>query len=133
MNKVLAGLEAVVCQMDDTLVFKKSQEEHDLNIIGHTNRILAAGLTLNKEKCTYSSTRLTFLGHIIDKDHISADQTRQQPYRIGRAPLNDVTGLRQFMRMVTQRGTAQPALGARCLATSMHCAGALLSKRPFLT
>ena len=29
MNKVLSGLDGIVCRMDDTLVFGKSQEEHD--------------------------------------------------------------------------------------------------------
>ena len=29
MNKVIAGLEGVVCLMDDTLVLGRSKEEHD--------------------------------------------------------------------------------------------------------
>ena len=33
MNKILAGLEGVVCLMDDTLVFGRSQEEHDKRLL----------------------------------------------------------------------------------------------------
>ena len=33
MNKLLAGLEGVVCLIDDTLVIARSQEEHDKRLL----------------------------------------------------------------------------------------------------
>ena len=100
MNKVLAGLAGVVCLMDDTLVFGRSQEEHDKRLLATLKWIPAAGLTLNKEKCIFSSARLKFLGHIIDKDGISANPDKTAAI-LDLQPPKDVSGLRHFMGMVT--------------------------------
>ena len=35
--------------------------------------IQKAGVTLNLEKCEFSRQRLTFLGHVIDKEGVSPD------------------------------------------------------------
>ena len=50
MNKVLEGLEGVVCQMDDVLVFDTTQEQHDQRLIATLKRIKEAGVSLNKAK-----------------------------------------------------------------------------------
>ena len=39
MSKVLAGLEGVVCQIDDVLVFGKDQSEHDDRVVAALERI----------------------------------------------------------------------------------------------
>ena len=105
MNKVIAGLEGVVCLMDDTLVFGRSKEEHDKRLLATLKRIQAAGLKLNKEKCIFSSKRLKFLGHIIDKDGISADPDKTAAIQDLQPP-KDVSGLRRGM--VTQLGKFSP-------------------------
>ena len=113
MNKVIAGLEGVVCLMDDTLVFGRSKEEHDKRLLATLQRIQAAGLTLNKEKCIFSSTRLKFLGHIIDKDGISADPDKTAAIRDLQPPkdvrIKAFYGYGHPTREVfPQCGTAQP-------------------------
>ena len=105
-DKILACL-GVVCLMDDTLVFGRSQEEHDRRLLATLKRIQAAGLTLNKEKCIFSSTRLKFLGHTIDKDGISANPDKTAAI-LDLQPPKDVSGLRRFMGMVTQFGKFSP-------------------------
>ena len=82
MNKVLSGLDGIVCQMDDTLVFGKSQEEHDKRLLTTLSRIQSAGLTLNKEKCLFSKRTITFLGHVIDSSGVSPDPEKIQPSKI---------------------------------------------------
>ena len=54
MSEILAGLEGVVCQMDDTLVFGKDQVEHDQRFEAALIRIEKAGMTLNLQKCEFS-------------------------------------------------------------------------------
>ena len=50
MNKVLEGLEGVVCQMGDVLVFGTTQEQHDQRLIAMLERIKEARVLLNKAK-----------------------------------------------------------------------------------
>ena len=54
MNKIIEGLKGVVCQMDNVLVFGSTQEEHDQQLLALLERIRAAGVSLNKEKCKFS-------------------------------------------------------------------------------
>eukprot|EP00731_Ephydatia_muelleri_P036767 Em0321g6a len=85
MNKVLSGLDGIVCQMDDTLVFGKSQEEHDKRLLTTLSRIQSAVLVF----------RLIL--------------RRLQPSKDMPPPKN-ISDLRRFMGMVTQLGKFTPNL-----------------------
>ena len=54
MNEILEGLEGVLCQMDDVLVFGSSQEEHDTRLAGVLQKIADTGVTLNPDKCVFN-------------------------------------------------------------------------------
>ena len=66
MSAILCGLEGVVCQMDDVLVFGKDQPEHDSRLTEVLKHIETAGATLNPDKCEFRKNKLKFLGHVID-------------------------------------------------------------------
>ena len=53
MNKILPGLDGVLCLIDDTIVFGQTKEEHDLRLKAALERVQRAGITLNKEKCEF--------------------------------------------------------------------------------
>ena len=53
MSNILKGISGVVCQMDDVLVFGSTREEHDARLIDVLNRIAQAGVTLNRDKCSF--------------------------------------------------------------------------------
>ena len=73
MITILEGLAGVLCLMDDILIFGKDQNEHDTQLTAALERIQAAGVTFNKEKCEFNKTSLTFLGHPTDEKGISPD------------------------------------------------------------
>ena len=73
------------------------------------NKIQAAGITLNKEKCQFSCPRITFLGHIIDVDGISPDPSKTESIRKMKAPTT-VTELRRFMGMINQHNKFSPLI-----------------------
>ena len=63
MSHILEGLEGVMCQMDDILVFGKDKEEHDKRLVAALKRIQNAGVTQNIEKCKFrKTTSLLFIG-----------------------------------------------------------------------
>ena len=73
MSEIIVGLEGVVCQMGDTLVFGKDEVEHDQRLEAALIRIEKAGMTVNLQKCEFSKNNITFLGHVIDANGIAAD------------------------------------------------------------
>ena len=56
MNRILLGVNGVLCQMDDVLVFGENKQEHDARLTAALNRIQESGVTLNKEKCEFAKT-----------------------------------------------------------------------------
>ncbi len=95
--------------MDDVLVSGTTQEEHDARLHTALQKIQAAGITLNKEKCQFSKNRLTFLGHVIDKEGISADPQKTCAIVAMEKPKSR-TELRRFMGMANQLGKFTPRI-----------------------
>ena len=95
--------------MDDILIFGKDQKEHDTRLTGALEKIQAAGMTLNKDKCEFSKTSLTFLGHTIDEKGISPDPQKTDAISKMTSP-KTTTELRRFMEMVNQLGKFSPRI-----------------------
>ena len=89
--------------MDDVLVFGSTQEEHDQRLMALLERIKAAGVSLNKEKCKFSVHTVKFLGHIVNKDGIKADPDKTSAILKMKPPQN-VTELCRFMGLANQLG-----------------------------
>ena len=103
MSTILDSLAGVLCLMDDILIFGKDQKEHDTRLTTALEKIQAAGVTLNKEKCEFNKTSLTFLGHTIDEKGISPDPQKADAISKMASP-KSTTELRRFMGMVNQLG-----------------------------
>ena len=103
MSNILAGLEGVLCLIDDVLIYGKDTEEHDERLLAVLERIKAAGVTLNRNKCEFRKTQLKFLGHIIDQDGVRPDPEKTSAIREMKAPSN-IPELRRLMGMANQLG-----------------------------
>ena len=66
MSTILRGLEGVVCQMVDVLMFGNTTAEHDKRMMAALKRIEEAGVTLNRDKCSFGRG-IKFLGHVINQ------------------------------------------------------------------
>ena len=78
MSKVLAGLEGALCLIDD--MYAKTQEEHDIHLEAVLKRIQKSGVTLNPEKCEFSKSSLTILGHVVDKHGVHPDPQKTDKF-----------------------------------------------------
>ena len=101
MSMLLEGLKGVLCLIDDVLVFGHTETEHDHRLHAVLGRIQSSGATLNVNKCAFRQTRIKFLGHIIDKNGVSADPDKTAAITRMPPPTN-VTELRRFLGMVNQ-------------------------------
>ena len=109
MSTILDALAGVLCLMDDILIFGKDQKEHDTRLTVALEKIQAAGVTLNKDKCEFNKTSLTFLGHTIDGKGISPDPQKTAAISKMASP-KSTTELRRFMGMVNQLGKFSPGI-----------------------
>jgi len=53
MSNVLEGLDGVICHMDDILVYGGDQPTHDQQLVNVLQRLAAAGIKLNGDKCEF--------------------------------------------------------------------------------
>ena len=109
MSDILSGLKGVVCLIDDVLVYGATQEEHDKNLLAALNRIQDAGLTLNREKCVFSTTTIKFLGQVVDANGIKPDPDKITAISDIPQPTN-ITELRRFLGMANQLNKFSPNL-----------------------
>lgn len=65
MNQVVQGLEFVFVYIDDILVASVDEEEHARHLRTLFDRFFEFGINVNKEKCLFGVSELTFLGHLI--------------------------------------------------------------------
>ena len=112
MSALLDGLEGVVCMIDDVLVYGMDQDKHDDRLLKVLQRLEAAGLTLNKEKCKFSQKQVKFLGQMVDKSGVHPDPAKVKAIQEVPIPKN-VGDVRRFLDMVNQFGKFSPNLAEK--------------------
>ena len=101
MNQVLLGSEGVECNIDDALVHGKDQQKHNERLEAVLKRLLEAGVTLNLDKCVFSTKPVKFLGHFISWNGIEVDPDKVKAIADLPPPTN-VQVVRMFLGMVNQ-------------------------------
>ena len=109
ITEILSGVDGTLSMLDDVLVFGKDQKEHDKHLTEALNRIEEAGLTLNKEKCQFSKSRISFLGQVIDGSGINPDPNKVSAIKNVGLPGN-VSDVRRFLGMTNQLSKFIPNL-----------------------
>ena len=99
IDQVTRGLLFCFAYVDDVLVASHSLEEHEQHLRLLLDRFKQNGVALNKEKCEFAVTNLTFLGH-----HISTkgfEPIEQKVQTITKFPKpQTMKQLRQFLGMI---------------------------------
>ncbi|XP_041970770.1 uncharacterized protein K02A2.6-like [Aricia agestis] len=67
MEGVLAGMDGVLCLLDDILITASNREEHVQRIHEVLKRLQDAGLTLQRSKCEFFKDEISYLGYVINK------------------------------------------------------------------
>ena len=103
MSETLIGLQGTVSMIDDILVAGATQEEHDQRLTSALERIEAAGITLNKEKCEFSKDKVTYLGQVISASGIQPDPDKVKAIVEMKEPEN-TSDIKRFLGRVNQLG-----------------------------
>lgn len=78
MCDLTQDLPGVLCYFDDTLVFGRNQAEHDSRLREVLTRLQDKGLKLNKDKCRFSQSEVTFMGHTLSQMGIQPTAQKQE-------------------------------------------------------
>lgn len=100
MHKVMEGLEGTSVVMDDILVWGRSKEEHDRNLVNVLNRCREYNLKLNRAKCHFLQKSVKYLGHVLTPEGLGLDQKRVTDILQVPPPVNKKE-LQTFLGMVT--------------------------------
>ena len=104
MQKIIAGLEGVECQMDYILVFRDTHEQLEQRLEAVLKSIEDNGIRLNIEKCKFTKEKIHSLGYLIGKDGLEADPSKVEAITQMEAPTN-ISELRRFLGMVRLAST----------------------------
>jgi len=98
MNEVLRGYldEFVRVYLDDIVVFSNTTDEHQYHLDKVLERLQRHGLTCNIEKCSFGSTEIAFLGHLVNTDGINK-QPEKLECIMQFPPPTKIRGLQKFL------------------------------------
>jgi len=102
MDEVFRGIlwKFVMVYLDDIIVYSESFEEHLEHLHIVFDRLQAAGLKLNPEKCSFVKAELEFLGHIVSGQGIQTDPVKTEKVKNFPRPKN-TTQLRGFLGLAS--------------------------------
>ena len=109
MSSVLKGLEGIVCLMDDVLVHGRTEQEHDERLLAALSRLQESGITLNREKCVFSRTKVKFLGQVLTQSGVESDPDKIKAIQKMEEPTS-VSEVRRFLGMANQLSKFTPNL-----------------------
>lgn len=99
IQQVLAGCEGAYNIHDDIIIHGCSVDEHDARLKKTMGRIQEKGLTLNREKCVFQMSKLTFMGYLLSNKGIGPTESRVEAVVTAREPQN-AGEVRSFLGLV---------------------------------
>ena len=96
---ILASCNGALNMTDDILVYGRTENEHNENLLNVLRTLEEAGLTVNSDKCAFYKDEVVFFGLRFTKDGISPTDDRCKALREATPPGN-VKELRSLLGMV---------------------------------
>ena len=87
LDTALTGLQGVVPIFDDILIYGVGEtkaeaiENHDQRLVALFERCKSKGIKLNKEKCKFRLSEVSFMGHVISEEGLKPDPAKIQGFQ----------------------------------------------------
>jgi hypothetical protein len=108
---VIKGLPNVIHYIDDILIFAATRAEHDATVNEIIRRLKRVGFAICRDKCSFSQSAVTFLGHRLSGDRISPDPLKLEAL-LCMQPLSNSAELQSFMGFLNYLARYVPNLAA---------------------
>ncbi|UYV84493.1 K02A2.6-like, partial [Cordylochernes scorpioides] len=109
MDRVLAGIEGVICYIDDVLITTVSVEKHLAVLKTVFLSLEKYNIKLKKDKCKFVQREIEYLCHLIKEDGIRPLDHKLQDLQKAKSPTN-ISELRSFLGLVNYYGKFNPNL-----------------------
>lgn len=70
LNQILTGLKGVLSYFDDVIIFGTNMNDCQENLINCLNRLHQYNLHVNKDKCQFFKSSISYLGYIVEHNTI---------------------------------------------------------------
>ena len=100
MGEQLRDITGTLNISDDAIVYGKTQSDHDEALKKVFQKFSDVNLTLNKSKCEFNKSSLSFFGFVFSKDGVSPDPDKVKAIH-DMAPPKSATEVRSFLGMAT--------------------------------
>ena len=117
LNTALEGVENIVIQADDILVFgvgetdDEAEKDHDLALLNLAERGIQANIRFNLPKLKFKLPRVMYNGEILTKDGVEPDPEKVKAI-IDMPPPTDKPGLHRYIGMLTYLSPFCPNLSS---------------------
>ena len=109
IQQTLQDIEGVHNISDDIVVHGSTHELHDERLRKVMRRLRECGLTLNLEKCQFSMSELTFMGHVLSSRGVGVAADKVKAVVEAREP-GSAAEVRSFLGLVNYSGRFIPDL-----------------------
>ena len=99
MDKTLSGVPHTIAYLDDILVAGVDQADHDANLHTVFERLRSSGFILNKSKCYFNKSSVTYLSHRIDAEGLHPTEDKLCAIRDASVP-QVVKVVRSFLGLI---------------------------------
>ena len=88
LDTALAGLPGVVPIFDDVLIYGVGEtkaeaiENHDQRLIALLDRCKSKGVNLNKKKCKFRLSEVSFMSHVISEEGLKPDPVMSNIHKL---------------------------------------------------
>lgn len=109
--KCYKGAHAQFVFFDDVCVTGTSIDDHINNLNITFEKLSTAGFKLNRAKCEFFRDKVTYLGHVIDKNGLHKDDSKVNAVKNAPEPRNQ-TEVKAFIGLVNYYARFFPKSGA---------------------
>ena len=75
-DEVCENLEGCFKIVDDVIISGKSKQEHDQNLMAFLQHCREKNIRINREKCVFFTTQVSYFGHIFMSEGLKPDPTK---------------------------------------------------------
>ena len=118
IDEILAGLQAVICYLDDILVVGKSQQEYDERVKAVLGRLPQLELILKQEKCAFNQN-VEYLDYVLNERGLRPTATKTQAIRDAPEPRSS-TKLKSYLGLLNFYSKFIPDISSS-LQPLTHC------------
>ena len=111
MDNILQGIPGVIVYLDDILITGSTPQDHLQSLETVLDRLAKAGLHIKKDKCTFMSPSVTYLGHKIDSEGLHPLPSKVRAVTEAPCPINPKQ-LKAYLGLLTYYSKFLPNLSS---------------------